>query len=129
MARRHLFLGAGVLLTSASLLGLSVAPHLPTALGCSTLLGFGLILYFSPGQAILQLGAGDHNRGLVLGIWTMILSGAVPLGQMATGPAADRWSVPPVLAAQGLGILAAALTVVVLAAVWRGGSKAPGSSI
>jgi predicted MFS family arabinose efflux permease len=123
MARRRLFLGAGVLLTSASLLGLSVAPSVPIAMLCCVTLGCGLIFYFSTGQAILQLGAGDHNRGLVLGIWTMILSGAVPLGQLATGPAADRWSVPPVLAAQGLGILTAAFGILLLAIVWRDKAK------
>ncbi len=86
---------------------------MPTALACCTLTGAGLILFFATSQAIVQLSSADHNRGRVMGIWSMILSGAHPLGHLTAGPAADRWGVPPVLGVAALGIAAAAGAVFV----------------
>jgi hypothetical protein len=63
----------------------------------------------------MQLGARDNNRGRIMGIWSMILSGAHPLGHLLTGVAADRWGVPLVLAILGLGIAVAATLVLLLA--------------
>lgn len=100
--RRRRFLRVGVITLVAALLGLSYAPNLAAGVAWCGLSGFGLILFFATGQSILQLSAGDHNRGRVMGIWAVVLSGAVPLGNLLTGPAADRWGEPLVLRVQGL---------------------------
>jgi hypothetical protein len=62
----------------------------------------------------VQLSARDHNRGRIMGIWTMTLCGAVPLGNLLAGPAADRWGVPAVLAFLGVACSAGALLLFAL---------------
>jgi MFS family permease len=141
MFRPRWFLAAGVALSSSSLLGLSLARSLPWAVGCCALLGCGLILFFPTSQAIMQLRSEDRVRGRVMGIWSMVLSGAHPLGHLLAGRAADRWlngtsldgvvaswlavqpsercGLPLVLALMGLGIATASAVVFALALTWR----------
>jgi MFS family permease len=95
--RRRLFLGGGLILTLAALAGLALAENLPLAVGMCALAGCGLILYMATAQAVVQLEAGDENRGRVLGVWSMALSGSLPLGNLLAGVAADLWTVPVVL--------------------------------
>jgi MFS family permease len=97
------FIAAGVGLVCAGLAGLTIADRLWIGLACCLVTGFGLILFFSTGQATLQLGAGDRNRGQVMGVWAMVVSGAQPLGNLLVGPAADHWGEQPVLA--GLAVI------------------------
>jgi MFS family permease len=111
LTRRRLFLGAGVGVSATALAGLSLVQSLPQAAAVCTLLGAGLILFNSTSQAVTQLSATDGNRGRVMGVWSMVVSGAMPLGNLVAGMAADRWGVPLVLTAQGLGIAGAATVV------------------
>ena len=67
------------------------ARSLPPAVASCALLGCGLILFFPTSQAIMQLNSGDEVRGRVMGIWSMVLCGAHPLGHLLAGRAADRW--------------------------------------
>ncbi|MHB1425814.1 MAG: MFS transporter [Gemmataceae bacterium] len=134
--RRRWLLAFGVGLSSSSLLGLALARSLPSAVGCCAVLGCGLILFFPTSQAIMQLRSADHVRGRVMGIWSMVLSGAHPLGHLLAGRAADRWlnggsldgvvgpwlavlpgercGLPLVLVLMGLGIAAASAIVLAL---------------
>jgi MFS family permease len=109
--RRGALLAAGVVVAAVGVVGLSWVRNLPAALVCATLSGLGLILFFATCQAMMQLSSADHNRGRVMGIWSMVLSGAHPLGHLAAGPAADYWGVPPVLLTMGIGIAVAGLLV------------------
>jgi MFS family permease len=109
-ARRGL-LAAGVLSSIVSLAGLAMVPELHVAVACCALSGSGLILFFATGQAILQLGAGEHNRGRIMGVWLMVLSGAQPAGNLLAGVLADAWGVPRVLGLQAIGIAVAAVVV------------------
>jgi MFS family permease len=110
--RRRLFLGGGLVLTVAGLLGLSLADSLTQAGACCALLGFGLIAFMANAQAAVQLGAAEHNRGQVLGLWSMGLSGALPLGNLLGGLSADVWGEPLVLRAQAVLCAVAALLLV-----------------
>jgi MFS family permease len=114
LRRQYLFLGAGVVLSAASLLGLAAVRDQWLAVICCAVLGCGLILFFATSQSVMQLGSGDHNRGRIMGIWSMVLSGAQPLGNFLAGPAADHWGVAQVLAMQGVGIGAAAAAALFL---------------
>jgi len=107
--RSRYFIGGGVALVSLGLLGLAGAHQLAAALGCCLLIGFGLILFFSTAQATLQLSADAHNRGQVMGVWAMVVSGAPPLGNLIAGPSADRWGEQQVLLAQGVTLAVVAL--------------------
>jgi predicted MFS family arabinose efflux permease len=112
-------LGTGVMLTAAALLCLAVVHGLFLAIVCCAVSGCGLILFFATGQAVMQLGSDDHNRGRIMGIWLMVLSGAHPLGHLLAGRAADTWGVPLVLALEGLGIALAAGLALLVAVVMR----------
>jgi predicted MFS family arabinose efflux permease len=111
--RRKVMLVFGLVATAVALAGLSVTRSLPVAAGCCVLFGFGMILFFATGQTVVQLGTADADRGKVMGVWAMMLSAGVPLGNLVFGPAADVFTVPPVLAVQaGVISLAAALLAV-----------------
>jgi MFS family permease len=120
LERRRLFLGAGLALTVVALAGLSLSDHLFPAVGWSALAGCGLILYMATAQAVVQLGAGDENRGRILGVWSMALGGSLPLGNLLAGLAADLWTTPLVLCLQGAACGAASLLLLVLLG-WRTG--------
>jgi MFS family permease len=116
--RRKQFLGLGIAIVSGALIGLSLADTLSLATLSCALLGYGLILFLSTGQATMQLSTEVHNRGRLLGIWVMTLSGAVPLGNLIVGAAADRWEVPPVLCFQGVFCGAVAWVLFLLYRLW-----------
>src|SRR5207253_10180700 len=101
-------LGGGLSIVVAGLICLALAANLLMAISSSALIGYGLILFLATSQSIIQLSSGDHNRGRVMAVWAMIQSGAVPLGGILAGAAADRWGVRPVLLALGLCCLTAA---------------------
>jgi MFS family permease len=108
--RRHVFLGTGVFLLSLGLLGLAWSPGVGFAITCCSLIGAGLILFFATAQGVMQLSAGPDNRGRVMGIWAMVIGGALPAGNFLAGVAADHWGVAPVLVVQALAILTCAFT-------------------
>jgi predicted MFS family arabinose efflux permease len=114
VARRWLFLCGGGVLAASALLGLSFARTLPFGMLCTSLAGLGLILFFATAQSVFQLCAGDDNRGRVMGIYSIILAGANPVGTLVMGSVADWWTEPPVLRLQGTGILLASLLVILL---------------
>jgi predicted MFS family arabinose efflux permease len=120
LERRRWFLGMGVGTTAVGLFGLAAATGLSLALPCAMLFGGGLICFFVTAQSMMQLSATDDNRGRVMGVWSMITSGALPLGNLLLGWTADHWGVATTLIIQGAGIVgfvAAPLLVFVL--IWR----------
>ena len=121
MEERRQMIRAGVGMVIAGLLALSEARNLPLAMGCCGLIGFGLILFLATSQSIIQLSAGEHNRGRVMAIWAMTQSGAIPLGSYVAGMSADRWNVPLVLRLLGLICLTASLGLWVV--FWLGRVK------
>ena len=106
-ARRKPFLLGGLLLTAAALAGLTAARTIWPAAGCCAVFGYGMILFFATGQSAVQLGTVDANRGKVMGVWAMVLSAGVPVGNLVFGPAADAFGLTAVLCVQ-TAILAAA---------------------
>jgi hypothetical protein len=97
----------------------------------NALVGSGMIAFFATSQSVFQLSADARNRGRVMGLYSMAVSGANPFGNMVAGPAADRWNEALVLRAQGVGCGAALLGVLVI--LFRGGrpgervSRSPGT--
>jgi MFS family permease len=106
-------IGSGVIIISAALVGLSLAGTLITAAVACACIGYGLILFLATSQSVVQLSSNDDNRGRIMGIWAMTQSGAVPLGDVLAGPAADLGgSVRLVLLVEGLACAAAAFGLV-----------------
>ena len=114
LPRGRAFLGAGAGLFSAGLIGLSLARDLLVAVPSCALIGFGLIIFFATCQSVVQLSAGDHNRGRVMGIWAMVMSGAIPAGNLLAFPAADHWGEPLVLLWGGVASAAAGIVILVV---------------
>jgi MFS family permease len=112
LRHRVIFFACGILCTVTSMLCLAVVHWLPLAVLCCILFGMGPSLFFSTAQSAVQLSATDTNRGRVLGIWSMVTAGTLPVGNLLAGYAADRLGVGTVTASMGAGI--AGLTVLVL---------------
>jgi MFS family permease len=123
---RRFFLATAVAAAAAGLCGLALARDmLPAVVGCAVT-GFGLVLFNATSQSMVQLSTTDENRGRVMGIWSIIICGALPLGNLMAGRGADTWGVPPVLAAQGLACLASAVVVLALTGRLRPRSERKG---
>jgi MFS family permease len=113
--RPNLVIGSGVVVIVIGLLGLSKAREFVLAVACCGAVGFGLILFLATSQTVLQLRSEEYNRGRIMGIWAMTLSGALPLGNLIAGPAADRWGEPLILQFFGITCAIAAVGVLTLA--------------
>jgi MFS family permease len=116
--RRLIFLGTGVVLSASSLLFLAQTRSPTLACLAAGGVGSGLILFFATSQAITQLSAANHNRGLIMGIYGSVISGAQPMGLLVFGPLADHWGVPGVITLQGSAILGSALVVGLIVTLW-----------
>jgi predicted MFS family arabinose efflux permease len=111
--RRKVLLLGGLIVVSAAMFGLTAVRTLPMAAGCCFLFGFGMIVFFATGQTAVQLGTADADRGKVMGVWAMMLSAGVPLGNLTFGPAADAFGVTNVIAVQACVLAMAALILCV----------------
>jgi predicted MFS family arabinose efflux permease len=112
--RRRFLIGLGAALQVIGLGLLCICTTAPAAFICCTVVGCGLILFFATSQAVTQLSSGDHNRGVIMGVWSMVLSAAHPAGTMLAGIAADAIGLPIVLLIQALGVACAGAAVVMV---------------
>jgi MFS family permease len=112
LRHRVIFFACGILCTVTSMVCLAVVHWLPLAVLSCILFGMGPSLFFSTAQSAVQLSATDANRGRVLGIWSMVTAGTLPVGNLLAGFAADHLGVAEVIACLGAGIVC--LTVLVL---------------
>ncbi len=80
------------------------------------LVGFGLVLYFSTSNTVLQSIVPDEMRGRVMGIWALIFGGMIPLGSLEAGLMADAIGTPATMA---IGALICALAALITLHVIR----------
>ncbi len=52
--------------------------------------GFGIILFFSIGNSLVQSNSPDHLRGRIMGIWALVFGGGMPIGSLWMGTVASR---------------------------------------
>ncbi|QJW97721.1 MFS transporter [Frigoriglobus tundricola] len=114
VARRGAFLLLGVGVCAAGLAGLGLADRAWAAGACCAAVGFGLILYLSTGQSVLQIAVPDEKRGRVMAWWAMTLSASTPLGHLLAGQAVTTFGVGPVLLGMGAGVGLVAVALAVL---------------
>ncbi len=119
LSRARPFVVVGSALTAVAVLGMTFADQLLPAAACSAVFGFGMILYLSTGQSVLQLSTPDHARGRVMALWPMTLSGGAVGGHLLCGWAAKHFPIPQVFGAMWVGVTATAIVVAVLAVVLR----------
>ena len=85
---KTLYTGAGVYAAFIILFGFMHHP-----IGAAFLLffaGFGIILFFSIGNSIIQTQSPDHLRGRLMGIWALVFGGSMPIGSLWMGVVAQR---------------------------------------
>jgi MFS family permease len=87
---RKLALG-GVWMFSAAILALSFTKSFPLALLFLFAAGFGMLLFFSTSNTVLQTIVPDEMRGRVMGVWSLVFGAMIPLGSLEAGAAAHWW--------------------------------------
>jgi MFS family permease len=94
--RRVLVLG-GLWFFSAMLLMLAWVQSYTAAIILLALAGWGMLLFFSTTNTLLQTNASDEMRGRVMGIWTLVFGGTTPIGGLEAGTVSHylgvRWAV------------------------------------
>lgn len=80
------------------------------------IVGFGVVLYFSTSNTVLQSIVPDEMRGRVMGIWALIFGGMIPLGSLEAGLTADVLGTPATMA---IGALICALAAFITLQVIR----------
>jgi MFS family permease len=84
---RRLALG-GVWLFAASLFALALTHNFYLALAFLFTAGFGMLLFFSTSNTVLQTIVPDEMRGRVMGVWSLVFGAMIPLGSLEAGAVA-----------------------------------------
>ena len=106
----------GVWLFSVSLVLFAFTRNVYLGTALLALVGFGIVLYFSTSNTVLQSIVPDEMRGRVMGIWALIFGGMIPLGSLQAGLMADLLGTPATMA---IGALVCALAAFVTLHVIR----------
>jgi MFS family permease len=93
MRPRWLILG-GLWLFSAMLFLLAFVRWYPLVLLCLAFGGWGMLLYFSTTNTLIQTSVSHAMRGRVMGIWALIFGGMMPLGGIESGFLSHAVGVP-----------------------------------
>ena len=88
--------GVGIFSAALALFAFNQNPYVATVL--LAMVGFGIVLYFSTSNTVLQSIVPDEMRGRVMGIWTLIFGGMIPLGSLEAGLMADFFGTPATIA-------------------------------
>ena len=73
--------------------------------------GFGIILFYSIGNSIIQTQSPDHLRGRLMGIWALVFGGSMPIGSFWMGVVAQKVGSGHAMQAGGLFCALGACTV------------------
>ena len=90
--RRHLLVGLA--LGGLGFIGFAWVPLLPVMMLMGALAGFGLILYVSSTNVLVQMTTADEYRGRVMSIYTLMFVGTAPFGALLAGGIAQRFGAP-----------------------------------
>src|SRR6266481_3423207 len=120
---RRLALG-GVWLFSAALLAISLTRNFYIALAFLFVAGFGMLLFFSTSNTVLQTIVPDEMRGRVMGVWSLVFGAMIPLGSLEAGAVAHSLGTSFALAFDAIICAASALvTLFVIRRREAGNSK------
>jgi MFS family permease len=107
--RWHLLIG--LVTAGAGLAGFAWSRWLPAMIAFAALAGFGLILYVSSTNTLIQLTVEDRYRGRVMSLYTLFFVGTSPLGSLFAGAVAQRWGAPVATSLCALVLLGGAIWV------------------
>src|SRR5437667_330946 len=103
--------------TFIAVLALSLSRNFYVALACLLVAGFGMLLFFSTSNTVLQTIVPDEMRGRVMGVWSLVFGAMIPLGSLEVGAVAHWLGTPFAL---GFGaIICAASALVTLSVIRR----------
>jgi MFS family permease len=94
---RKLALG-GIWIFSVALLALSLSRSFRGSLAFLFVAGFGMLLFFSTSNTVLQTIVPDEMRGRVMGVWSLVFGAMIPLGSLEAGFMAHWFGTPFALA-------------------------------
>ena len=109
---RRLALG-GVWIFSIALFALSLSRNFYSCLAFLLVAGFGMLLFFSTSNTVLQTIVPDEMRGRVMGVWSLVFGAMIPLGSLEAGATA-HWVGTSFALAFGAIICAASALVTLL---------------
>jgi MFS family permease len=79
----------GVWIFSGALLGFAFTTNFYLALVFLAIGGFGMLLFFSTSQTVMQTIVPDEWRGRVMGVWGLVFGAMIPLGSLEAGALAS----------------------------------------
>jgi MFS family permease len=82
---------AGTIVLPFALIIFALFPVLPVSLLILTVIGWSFIVVANTSNALIQTTVPDELRGRVLGIYTLVFFGAMPLGSLVIGQVANRF--------------------------------------
>ncbi|HTC22316.1 MAG TPA: MFS transporter [bacterium] len=97
---RSLYIGAAIFSLSIILFGFQRAPV--SAAFFLFFAGFGLVLFFSVGNSLIQTESPNELRGRLMGIWALVFGGGMPIGSFWMGVIAQKVGSGHALQAGGL---------------------------
>ncbi len=90
--RRHLL--QGLFLGGVGMAGFAWVRWLPGMIAMGAVAGFGLILYVSSTNTLIQMNTEDAFRGRVMSLYTLMFVGTAPLGALLAGIVGQRFGAP-----------------------------------
>jgi predicted MFS family arabinose efflux permease len=105
--RLLIFGGLGFFAVMLLLLALTRSYYL--ALLFMAMAGWGMLLYFSTTNTLIQMSVADGMRGRVMGIWALVFGGMMPVGGLEAGTLSHSLGVPTTVAIGAIVCGAAAL--------------------
>jgi MFS family permease len=82
---RRILVFGGLGVFSVMLMLLALVNNFYLALAFLAIGGWGMLLFFSTVNTLLQTSASDDMRGRVMGIWALVFGGTTPLGGLEAG--------------------------------------------
>ncbi|MGO8837538.1 MAG: MFS transporter [Limisphaerales bacterium] len=92
--RPRLLILGGLWLFSAMLALLAIVRWYPLVLLCLAVGGWGMLLYFSTTNTLIQSSVSHAMRGRVMGIWALVFGGMMPVGGIESGFLSHAVGVP-----------------------------------
>jgi MFS family permease len=109
--RYHLLVGLA--LASVGTTVFALVHRLPVMLAAGALAGFGLVLYVSSTNILIQMTTEDHFRGRIMSLYTLMFVGTSPFGALIAGAIAQRYGAPASTCASAVVLLGGAVWVAV----------------
>ena len=96
--RQRLLVFGGLGFFALMLLLLALTRSYYLALFFMALAGWGMLLYFSTTNTLIQMSVADGMRGRVMGVWALIFGGMMPVGGLEAGTLSHSLGVPNTVA-------------------------------